>query len=45
MDYVIVGELMESLARLKFAGEQLTLTAKELNFGGPAVVVKGRVGE
>jgi hypothetical protein len=45
VDFVTVGELMERLVRFKFAGDQVTVTVKELNFGNPAVVVQGMVGE
>jgi CubicO group peptidase (beta-lactamase class C family) len=43
LDYIILGEFIESVGRFKFEGNQMTLTIKNLNFGGPPLVIHGRV--
>jgi CubicO group peptidase (beta-lactamase class C family) len=45
LDYIILGEFIESLARFKFAEDGMTLTINNLNFGGPPLVIRGRTGE
>jgi hypothetical protein len=41
LDHILLGEFVESSARIVFSGEQLTMFIKSHNYGGPELVIKG----
>jgi CubicO group peptidase (beta-lactamase class C family) len=43
LSYIIMGEFIESLGRIEFVEDRLTLTIKNLNYAGPSWVIRGRV--
>lgn len=42
LDYIILGEFIESMGRFKFVGNQMTLTIKNLNYGYPPMTLHGK---
>jgi hypothetical protein len=43
LDYIILGEFVESVGRFTFEEDKMTLSIQNLNFGGPPLVIHGRV--
>jgi hypothetical protein len=41
LEYIILGDFIESTARVEFDVDQITLTVKNLNFSAPALVLHG----
>jgi hypothetical protein len=41
LEYIILGDFIESTARVEFEADQITLTVKNLNFSAPALVLHG----
>ena len=45
LDYIILGDFIESVGRFKFDGSQMTLTITNMNFGGPPMKLHGSITE
>jgi CubicO group peptidase (beta-lactamase class C family) len=43
LQHILLGEFPESLGRVEFAGERMTLSIKSLNYAGPALVIRGKL--
>jgi CubicO group peptidase (beta-lactamase class C family) len=43
LDYIILGEFIESVGRFTFEEDEIKLSIQKLNFGGPPLVIHGRV--
>lgn len=43
LHYIIRGDFIESVARIEFSDNRMTLTIKNLNYGGPPLVIHGNV--
>jgi hypothetical protein len=43
LNHILMGDFMESIGRIEFEDNRLTLTIKSLNYGNPPLVIHGRV--
>jgi CubicO group peptidase (beta-lactamase class C family) len=41
LQHILLGEFPETLGRVDFAGDRMTLSIKSLNYGGPPLVIQG----
>jgi CubicO group peptidase (beta-lactamase class C family) len=43
LNHILMGDFLESVGRIEFEDNRLTLTIKSLNYGNPPLVIYGRV--